>query len=126
MKLSAALLLAPFVLLASAAPNANPATAEEAVKEKIAAISVREAAPVQLHARAPVTGTVNANNVRYRRCARTSCEAIGQYHNGQRITITCRVRGESINGWDWWDKMSNGYYISDYYVSWTGGVPDVC
>ena len=101
MKLSAALLLAPFVLLASAAPDASPATADEAVKGEIAATSVREAAqaPVEFHA--PVTGTVDANNVRYRRCASTSCEAIGQYHKGQKITITCRVRGESINGWEY-------------------------
>ena len=99
MKLCAALLLAPFVLLASAAPSPNPATAEEAVKEKIGTISVREGSPVDLHARAPVTGTVNANNVRYRRCASTSCEAVGQYNNGQKITIVCRVQGESINGW---------------------------
>ncbi|KAJ2925915.1 hypothetical protein H1R20_g11182, partial [Candolleomyces eurysporus] len=126
MKLSAAFLLAPFILLTSAAPSANPATADDAVKEKIAALGVREASPVELHARAPVTATVNTDGVRYRRCERTSCEAVGQYNNGQSITITCRVRGETVNGWDWWDKMSNDYYISDAYVSWTGGVPDVC
>lgn len=50
-------------------------------------------------ARAAVTGTVNADNVRYRRCANTDCEAIGQYHTGRKITIQCRVRGETIRGW---------------------------
>lgn len=90
MKLSAALLLAPFVLLASAVPN--PATAD-----KVAAISeARIASPDAL---ASVTGTVNANNVRYRRCASTSCEAVGQYQQGQTITIVCRLQGETINGW---------------------------
>ncbi|KAJ2921191.1 hypothetical protein H1R20_g15901, partial [Candolleomyces eurysporus] len=126
MKFSAALLLTPFVLFASAAPNASPATAEEAVKEKIAAISVREVSPVELHTRAPVTGTVNGDGVRYRRCPYTSCEAVGQYNRGRVITIICRTQGESVNGWNWWDRMDNGYYISDYYVDWTGGVPDVC
>ncbi|RXW24107.1 hypothetical protein EST38_g1780 [Candolleomyces aberdarensis] len=90
MKISAALFLSPFVLLASAAPNANPAPANDAFKEKAVALSVREASPVDLHARAPVTATVNTDGV------------------------------------SWWDKMSNDYYISDAYVSWTGGVPDAC
>jgi hypothetical protein len=99
MKFSAALLLAPFILFASAAPNANPATADEAVKEKLAAISVREASPVELNARAPVTGTVNADGVRYRRCPYTSCEAVGQYNRGRVINIICRTQGESVNGW---------------------------
>ncbi|RXW14983.1 hypothetical protein EST38_g10870 [Candolleomyces aberdarensis] len=126
MKFSAALLLAPFILLACAAPNASPATADEAVEEKIAAISVREVSPVELHARAPVTGTVNADGVRYRRCPHTSCEAVAQYIRGRVITIICRTQGENINGWSWWDRMDNGFYISDYYVDWTGGVPDVC
>jgi hypothetical protein len=97
MKLSAALILAPFVLLTSAAPNPN--TDGLVIKEKIAAVGAREVSPVDLHARAPVTGTVNTDGVRYRRCERTSCEAVGQYNNGQSITINCRVRGETVNGW---------------------------
>lgn len=70
-----------------------------------------------------VPGKVTANNVRYRRGPRTSCEAIGHYHADRSITIICMVEGECIKGWKWWDKLSNGFYISDYYVEWTGGVP---
>jgi hypothetical protein len=54
-----------------------------------------------LEARAPVTGTVNGDAVRYRRCPNTSpaCEPVGQYNRGQRITIICRAIGETVNGW---------------------------
>lgn len=45
-----------------------------------------------------VYAVVTANNVRYRRCASTSCEAIGQYHRGQGLTLTCYTYGENING----------------------------
>ncbi|KAF6744501.1 hypothetical protein DFP72DRAFT_78758, partial [Ephemerocybe angulata] len=128
--------LAPLLLALTTAVTASPtpeaaAVADDsAIKGKIAALlGARDVATEgfsDLEKRASVTGTVNADAVRYRRCAHTSCEAVGQYNKGKVITITCRVQGDSVNGWAWWDKMSNGYYISDYYVSWTGGVPSVC
>ena len=90
MKFSVALLFAPFVLLA--APH--PATADA---DKVAAI--KQAVLASPGARASVVGTVNANYVRYRRCARTSCAAVGQYQKGHKVTITCQVRGETIHGW---------------------------
>lgn len=36
-----------------------------------------------------VTGTVDADALKYRRCPRTSCDAVGQYPRGTRITINC-------------------------------------
>ncbi|KAJ2911522.1 hypothetical protein MD484_g8894, partial [Candolleomyces efflorescens] len=99
MKFSSAFLLASFTLLASAAPSTDPTTAEQGIKEKIAAITDREGSLVESNARAPVTATVSGDGVRYRRCPKTSCEAVGEYNKGQIITIRCLAFGESINGW---------------------------
>ena len=78
-----------------------PTDAEDILAKKSALISGREASTLELEARAPVTGTVNGNGVRYRRCERTSCEAVGQYDAGRVITIICRKQGECVNG-SWW------------------------
>ncbi|KAJ2911708.1 hypothetical protein MD484_g8704, partial [Candolleomyces efflorescens] len=93
MKFSSAFLLAPFILLASAAPNTNPTTADQPVKDRIAAIS-----PVESDARALVPGIVNANGVSLRTCASNTCKAVGQYNRGQAIIIVCRKYGPGVLG----------------------------
>ncbi|KAJ3539085.1 hypothetical protein NMY22_g4893 [Coprinellus aureogranulatus] len=117
-----------FTLCAGTAANSRPGLDPElnsTIKPEAGpAVDARDSTNL-LQARAPVTGVVSTDFVRYRRCASTSCDAIGQYNKGRVIDI-CRTRGESVNGWVWWDRMSNGYYISDYYVDWSGGIPPEC
>lgn len=36
-----------------------------------------------------ITGTVTADALKYRRCPRTSCDAVGQYSRGTHISINC-------------------------------------
>jgi hypothetical protein len=36
-----------------------------------------------------VVGTVDADALKYRRCPRTTCEAVGQYARGTRVTMDC-------------------------------------
>ncbi|KAJ3547629.1 hypothetical protein NMY22_g1574 [Coprinellus aureogranulatus] len=117
-----------FTLCGGTAANSYPRFDPElnsTIKPKAGpAVDARDSTNL-LQARAPVIGVVSTDFVRYRRCASTSCDAIGQYNKGHVIDI-CRTRGESVNGWVWWDRMSNGYYISDYYVDWSGGIPPEC
>lgn len=48
-----------------------------------------------------VAGRVVANGLRYRRCPRTSCAAVGQYAPGTRIEIQCFTRaGTTIENGD--------------------------
>lgn len=99
---SSVLLIAPllaFVSTTAAIPS--PADAVSGVKTKIQQLVNARGSDELLVARAPVTGTVNADAVRYRRCPNTSsaCDPIGQYNRGQRITIICRAIGENVNGW---------------------------
>ncbi|KAJ3539083.1 hypothetical protein NMY22_g4894 [Coprinellus aureogranulatus] len=114
MKLSALLLSSTLALFAgtTALPQPEPMPGLAEPKEALAPASV--------------TGTVNANYIKYRRCPYTSCEPVGQYNKGKVITIVCMTPGTPVEGYEWWDKMSNGYYISDYYVDWNGSAPSEC
>ena len=48
-----------------------------------------------------VTGTVDADALKYRRCPRTSCDAVGQYSRGTRISINCYTDKDTtvVNGY---------------------------
>ena len=99
---SSALLIAPLLaFIGTTAAIPSPVDAVSGVKSKINQLVNARDSDELLVARAPVTGTVNADAVRYRRCPNTSnaCEPVGQYNRGQRITIICRALGENVNGW---------------------------
>jgi hypothetical protein len=101
---SPALLIAPLLaFIGTTAAVPSPVTqvggAVNGVKDKIGHLVNARDSDELLVARAPVSGIVNADGVRYRRCARTSCEAVGQYNKYQPIAIICRAQGESIFGW---------------------------
>lgn len=40
-------------------------------------------------------GVVQVDGLRYRRCPRTSCDAVGQYPIGTHITIVCYTRDDT-------------------------------
>jgi murein DD-endopeptidase MepM/ murein hydrolase activator NlpD len=69
-----------------------------------------------------VTGTVNTNGVSLtvRAQPSTSSEAVGSVADGQKVTITCQVKGTSVTGTygttTLWDFIGQGY-VSDAYVS---------
>ncbi|KAF8453722.1 hypothetical protein BDZ91DRAFT_748807, partial [Kalaharituber pfeilii] len=74
-------------------------------------------APEKLTKRAPTTCTVTGDGVRYRTCASTSCPAMGQYAQGTRVTLSCFVEGENIDGNTCWGRLqSNEYYITARYL----------
>lgn len=69
-----------------------------------------------------VTGTVNTSgaDLNVRSGPGTSYSIVGQVADGQKVTIICQVRGETITGTygttSLWDKIGAGQYISDAYV----------
>lgn len=69
-----------------------------------------------------VSGTVNTNgtNLNVRSGPGTSYSIVGQVADGQKVTIICQVRGESVTGTygttTLWDKIGAGQFISDAYV----------
>lgn len=42
---------------------------------------------------------------------------VGLLREGSPVDIACQVYGQDINGSSVWDRLSNGAYVSDYYVS---------
>lgn len=68
------------------------------------------------------TGTVNTSgaDLNVRSGPSTSYSIVGQVADGQKVTFTCQVKGQSITGTygttSLWDKLSGGGYISDAYV----------
>jgi len=56
--------------------------------------------------------------VRQRSGPGTSFATRGFVHNGQQVLITCQVRsGSVINGTGIWDRLSDGTYVTDYYMT---------
>jgi hypothetical protein len=47
-----------------------------------------------------ITGTVDADALKYRRCPRTSCDAVGQYSRGTRVSMQCFTTASTttVNG----------------------------
>jgi hypothetical protein len=56
-----------------------------------------------------ITGTVDADALKYRRCPRTSCDAVGQYPRGTRVTMECftTTSTTTVNG----DRYMNTFRI---------------
>lgn len=56
----------------------------------------------------------------------TGFAAVGKLYNGQQIDIACQTRGSRVGvglpgtPTDVWDRLNNGWYITDYYTSTTG------
>ncbi|KAF8797383.1 hypothetical protein BYT27DRAFT_7344198 [Phlegmacium glaucopus] len=75
----------------------------------------------------PNSGTIEADNVDYRICPRihTDCPVVGQYDKGTHIDIICHTVDDTtpINGDPAWAKLTNGFWVSLQYVSWTGTIP---
>ncbi|KAH8586071.1 hypothetical protein B0O99DRAFT_704061 [Bisporella sp. PMI_857] len=69
-----------------------------------------------------VVGTVDADALKYRRCPRTTCEAVGQYARGTRVTMDCYTTTNTtpVSGNAGWAKLANGYWVSLYYMNWSG------
>jgi hypothetical protein len=51
----------------------------------------------------------------------SSSPSMGTLANGTAINIECQAGGESVIGDPVWDKLDNGYYVSDVYTTTTGG-----
>jgi len=47
----------------------------------------------------------------------TSATLDGTLPNGTAINIVCQTTGSTVSGSSIWDKLANGYYVSDYYTS---------
>jgi hypothetical protein len=47
-----------------------------------------------------ITGVVDADALKYRRCPRTSCDAVGQYPRGYKMQIDCYTATDTttVNG----------------------------
>lgn len=47
-----------------------------------------------------IVGTVDADALKYRKCPRTSCDAVGQYSRGTRVTMECFTTSSTttVNG----------------------------
>jgi flagellar protein FlgJ len=52
---------------------------------------------------------------------------VGTVPNGARITVACQLAGQTITGTvrrsSLWNRLSNGRYLSDAYVAWSGARP---
>lgn len=101
------------------------------VRAKVAVVAVAAATvavPVALSvpdaSAASKTGTVNTNGtglpLSVRSKASTSGSVVKTLADGSKVTITCYVRGETVQGvWgptDLWNKVSGGGYISDGFL----------
>ncbi|KAH7108692.1 hypothetical protein B0J11DRAFT_602164 [Dendryphion nanum] len=102
--------LLPFVAISSPVPEENGLIFDQ--KEHTSIV------------KRDVTGTVDADALKYRRCPRTGCDAVGQYSRGTRITIKCYTDQNTtpVNNYKPWGKLSNNYWVSLYYVNWSGSI----
>lgn len=64
-----------------------------------------------------ITGTGGAG-VNIRTAPYTNATIVANYADGTYINVVCQTNGTDVNGVTWvWDKLSNGYYVSDYYTT---------
>lgn len=90
----------------------------------VAAVAMPVALAVPDASAATKTGTVNTNGtglpLSVRSQANTSSSVVKQLANGSKVSITCYVRGETVQGvWgatDLWNKVSGGGYVSDGFL----------
>ncbi|HYN93688.1 MAG TPA: sporangiospore maturation cell wall hydrolase GsmA [Pilimelia sp.] len=89
------------------------------------------AVPAPASAQAAVTATVRTTGgpLTMRTGPATITAAAGTLANGQRLTVQCQVYGERVRGpvrlTGYWDRLANGRFISDAYVSWSPARPAV-
>lgn len=90
----------------------------------VAAVAVPVALTAPDASAAGKTGTVNTNGtglpLSVRSKANTSSSVVKQLKDGSKVTITCYVRGETVQGlWgptDLWNKVEGGGYVSDGFL----------
>lgn len=75
-----------------------PATAEDAAVAALTAPSSPE--PDNKIQKRALDAVVRVDGLRYRKCPRTSCTAVGQYPKGKRIKLECYTRDNTtpVNG----------------------------
>lgn len=57
----------------------------------------------------------------------TRAEALaGAVGTDTRVSLVCKLRGESVNGNSWWYETKNGHWISARYVNNVGKSPAYC
>lgn len=59
---------------------------------------------------------ITGDDVRCRSGPGTSYSIKRTFKKGTDVKITCQTTGTKINGNNIWDKVSQGCYVSDYYV----------
>ncbi|KAK9695737.1 hypothetical protein K7432_012809 [Basidiobolus ranarum] len=73
------------------------------------------------------TFPINDNGVRVRSGPGTSFSQVGTLNKGDKVTIQCQGSGESVNGYNVWDKLTNGNWVFDKYVEtgsqYVSGIP---
>lgn len=67
-----------------------------------------------------VSGTPS-NNLNERPQPNTTQPPAATAQNGDALSIVCQAIGETVDGDSVWDKLTNGYYVSDIYTTTTGG-----
>ncbi|KAL0950868.1 hypothetical protein HGRIS_007627 [Hohenbuehelia grisea] len=130
MKFSALPLVALALVASTLAAPAPLDVAEEAVTvyrgaDAPAPTAMAEALEVEALARTSIVATVTADGLRYRRCQRTSCAAVGQYPRGRRVAVKCyTTHGTTpIENDHRWAKLNNGYWVSMRHLTWRGVIP---
>jgi uncharacterized protein YraI len=58
-----------------------------------------------------------ANGLSVRTGPGTSYAAVGKLPNGSLAWVTCQRSGGRVNTTAVWDRLNNGYWVSDYYVA---------
>lgn len=63
---------------------------------------------------AAVTGTVQVDGLKYRRCPKIACDSIGFYAKGTRISMECYTRTDTsvINGDAAWARLTSGWWVA--------------
>jgi flagellar protein FlgJ len=79
-------------------------------------------------ASAATSGTVRVSSyLKVRSAPTTSSALVGRLPNRTRVTITCKVSGQYVNGsqrsTSQWDRLNTGRYVSHAYISGTGWIP---
>lgn len=67
---------------------------------------------------------IKEDGVRCRSGPGTSYDIKKTYNAGDKVTLSCYKTGTSVSGNTYWDKTSDGCYVSDYYVK-TGSTTPV-
>ncbi|ODN06536.1 N-acetylmuramoyl-L-alanine amidase A [Orchesella cincta] len=74
---------------------------------------------------APCVGTVTADALRVRAQPNTQAAIVATYYNGDSVTISERVTGESVSGNTGWFRVAQGY-VSAYYITLRDPKPEWC